>query len=74
MISRRTVAALLVLAAGVALMIISYFVLAAPWGFPPESEDFSNPRLDFAPLLFIIGVMATFISAIVYELWPERWG
>ncbi len=74
MISRRAWAALLVLTAGIALMVVSYLVLAAPWGFPPESEKFSNPRLAFAPLLFIIGVMIAFLAAVVYELWPQRGG
>jgi hypothetical protein len=72
MISQRALMALMVLAAGVALMIVSYFLLATPWGFPPESEDFSNPRVVFAPLIFIVGVIMVFGSAIVYELWPER--
>jgi len=72
MISQRALVALMVLAAGVAVMVVSYFLLAAPWGFPPEAEDFSNPRLPFAPLIFIVGVMMAFAAAIVYELWPER--
>ncbi len=72
MISQRALVALMVLAAGVAIMIVSYFLLAAPWGFPPESEDLSNPRVVFAPLIFIVGVMMAFAAAIVYELWPER--
>jgi hypothetical protein len=33
---------------------------------------FSNPRVPFAPALFILGVMLVFIAAIVYELLPER--
>ncbi len=74
MMSRRAWAALALLGAGIALMVVSYLALAAPWGFPPETEEFSNPRLDFAPLLFILGVIAAFSAAILYELWPERRG
>ncbi len=74
MMSRRAWAALAMLGAGIALMVVSYLVLAAPWGFPPKSEDFSNPRLELAPLLFILGVVAAFSAAIVYEVWPERGG
>lgn len=66
----RTTAAVLVLLAGLALAFVSYFVLAAPWGFPPDSVDHSNPRVPFAPTIFVVGVMLVFIAAIVYELWP----
>ena len=50
---------------GVALMFVSYFLLAAPWGE-------SNPRLQFAPLLFVVGVISAFASAVVYELLPDN--
>jgi drug/metabolite transporter (DMT)-like permease len=56
--------------AGVALMVISYFGLTAPWG--AESVANSDPRLPFAPLLFVIGVMMAFGSALVYEMLPDR--
>ncbi|MCJ2531068.1 MAG: hypothetical protein LN413_01945 [Candidatus Thermoplasmatota archaeon] len=58
--------------AGVVLMVISYFFLTAPWGFPPSSEVFSNPRIPFAPGLFIIGSILVFLAAFVYEVLPER--
>jgi Ni/Fe-hydrogenase subunit HybB-like protein len=56
---------------GFALQGISYFYLAAPLGVP-VNESFSNPRLPFAPTLFILGVMTVFLAAVVYELIPER--
>ena len=68
---RQTVT-FLVLIVGVALAVVSYFLLAAPLGHP-SSEWYSNPRLPFAPLLFIIGVMVVFASAVVYELLPDRY-
>jgi hypothetical protein len=50
---------------------VSYFFLAAPIGIP-TSEAFSNPRVPFAGGLFVLGVMLVFISAVVYELLPDR--
>jgi hypothetical protein len=67
----RVAVALLVAVSGVALAVVSYFLLAAPLG-SPVSERFSNPRLQFAPSLFIAGVMLVFVSAVVYELLPDR--
>ncbi len=56
--------------AGGALMTISYFFLAAPWG--EDTVANSDPRLEFAPLLFVIGVIVAFSAAVVYELMPDR--
>ena len=65
---RRTLTILMV-GAGLALMAISYFGLAAPWG--ASSVDNADPRMDFAGLVFIVGVLLTFSAALVYELMPE---
>ena len=70
--SQRALIAIGMAIGGFVLMVVSYFALAAPWGFPPSSVDNSNPRLDFAPALFVVGVMAVFLAAVVYELWPDR--
>lgn len=56
---------------GFGLQVVSYFFLAAPWGTPISPVQ-SNPRLPFAPALFIFGVMLVFLAAVVYELLPER--
>ena len=69
----RTIIALLVLLVGIALAVVSYFFLAAPLG-RPTNTDFSNPRLLFAPAIFILGIMLIFLSAVVYELLPEKEG
>ena len=69
----RLLATLTTLAVGVVLAVVSYFWLSAPLGQPVD-ESFSNPRLPFAPTLFIIGVMLVFLSAVVYEVFPERRG
>ena len=55
---------------GIALMAVSYLGLTAPWG--AESVSNSDPRLPFAPLVFVVGVMLVFGSALVYELLPDR--
>jgi len=44
--------------------------MAAPWG--AESVVNSNPRLEFAPAIFVFGVVFLFSSALVYELIPNR--
>ena len=66
---RRTVTIAMVVL-GLGLMVLSYFGLAAPWG--ATSVDNSDPRMDFAGLIFIVGVLVTFSAALVYELLPDR--
>ncbi len=92
---RRTITLAMILG-GIALIVGSYFFLAAPWGFPPSGPQYSNPRLPTGPvavsvgedqyplvnliaslippppILFILGVMLVFLSAVVYELLPEK--
>ena len=67
----RGFVAILMVIVGFVLQAVSYFLLAAPLG-QPTSPLYSNPRLPFAPTLFIIGVMLVFLAAVVYELLPER--
>jgi Kef-type K+ transport system membrane component KefB len=55
--------------AGIALMVVG-FLGAAPWGASNISD--SDPRLPFAPLLFVIGIITLFSAAIVYELLPDK--
>jgi len=66
--SRKAITLLMILG-GLAFMIIGYFS-SAPWG--AESVRNSNPRFDFAPALFVLGVIIAFSSAVVYELLPTR--
>lgn len=61
---------LLLVVVGFGLQAVSYFFLAAPLGIP-SSPVYSNPRVPFAPALFILGVMLVFLAAVVYELLPE---
>lgn len=69
----RTGLTLAMVAVGFALQVVSYFFLAAPLGLP-TSPVYSNPRLPFAPAVFILGVMLVFLAAVVYELLPESGG
>ena len=55
---------------GIALMILSYFFLAAPWGV--ESVANSDPRMQFAPLVYVLGVMMALGSALVYTMLPDK--
>jgi hypothetical protein len=57
---------------GLALAVAG-FALAAPIG-SNTGPEFSNPRVDFAPALFIIGIILTFSSAVVYEVFPNHRG
>lgn len=70
--ARRIAWTTLMVFVGLALMVVSYFWWAAPWGFPPSNESFSNPRMDFAPALFVLGVILVFLAAVVYELLPDE--
>jgi hypothetical protein len=56
---------------GFTLSAVSYFFLAAPIG-QPTSPAFSEPRLPFAPLLFIVGIALVFLAAVVYEIMPDK--
>jgi hypothetical protein len=56
---------------GFVLQIVSYFFLAAPIG-TPANDVYSNPRMEFAPVLFIVGVGTVFLAAVVYELLPDK--
>lgn len=67
---RRSLALAMVVA-GFALQVVTFFFLAAPLG-QPTSVAFSDPRLPFAPLLFILGIALVFLAAVVYEVFPER--
>jgi len=66
----RTTLAVLMVLIGVVLATVSYLWLAAPLGLPSE-EGFSNPRVPFAPLIFVSGIVIAFASVLVYELLPE---
>ncbi len=59
---------------GFTIQVASYFLMAAPWGFPPSDVGFSDPKVPFAPALFIGGILVVFLGVLLYELLPEREG
>lgn len=68
--SRRRLFTSLFLIVGILLMAVSYFLWTAPWGAIEVSN--SDPRVQFAPAIFVLGVILAFSSALVYELLPDR--
>ncbi len=67
---KRNVLAAAMVVIGFAIQFIAYFFLAAPLG-TPTGPVYSNPRVPFAPAIFIVGVIIVFLAAVVYELLPE---
>jgi hypothetical protein len=57
---------------GLVVTVGAYFFLAAPWGMPPSSIRYSDPRMPFAATVVVGGVILVFLSAVVYELWSDR--
>ncbi len=51
---------------GIALMVWAYFWGAAPWC--AVGVDCSNPRVEWAPGLFVLGVVIAFSSALYYSI------
>ncbi|HLB61652.1 MAG TPA: hypothetical protein VJN50_02785 [Actinomycetota bacterium] len=68
---RRRIVVLLMVVAGFGLQAVTYLFLATPIGKPTD-DSFSNPRVPFAPALFILGVVLVFLAAVVYEVLPEN--
>lgn len=52
---------------------VSYLFLGAPIGRPTD-VSFSQPRMPYAALVFILGVGMVFAAAIVYELKRDKGG
>ena len=55
---------------GIALAVAG-FSLAAPLG-PTVDPMYSEPRVQFAPLMFVIGIITALLSPVVYELLPDK--
>lgn len=66
----RKPAFLLTLVVGIALAGAGFF-LSAPWG-PTSDPIYSDPRLPFAPLVFVAGVITIVLAPVVYELIPDK--
>ncbi len=61
---------LLTLLVGLSLAVAG-FLLAAPLG-ATNGPAISDPRMPFAPAIFVLGVILAFGSAVVYELIPAN--
>lgn len=68
---KRTLFFMITLLAGVVLAVLG-IALSAPVG-PTDSPVISDPRVEFAPLMFVFGITLMFGSAVVYELLPDSW-
>lgn len=64
--TRRGVIAIAMIVIGIALMGISYFGGAAPWC--ADEVACSNPRMEWSPALFVLGVMMAISSALYYDI------
>jgi len=65
-VSRRGVITILMIVAGLSLMILAYFIGGAPWC--ADAVECSNPRIEWSPAIFVLGVVVAFSSAIYYEV------
>lgn len=54
---------------GFVLMVIGYLA-SAPWGSSSVSD--ADPSFVGAPILFILGIVAILMAAILYEILPDR--
>jgi Ni/Fe-hydrogenase subunit HybB-like protein len=61
---------ILTLMVGISLAAVG-FLLTAPLG-PTTDPMYSEPRVQFAPLMFVAGIIITLLSPVVYELFPDR--
>ena len=61
---------ILTLMVGIILAVVG-FSLTAPLG-PTAGPIYSEPRVQFAPLMFLVGIIITLLSPVVYELFPDK--
>ena len=57
------------LVGGLGIMVATYFFGAAPWC--AEKVDCSNPRLEWSSVLFVLGILLAFSSAIIYAVMKD---
>lgn len=61
---KKITLAFLIACIGLAAVSVYLAIPAVSWG--------SSPKMPFAAVTFIIGVMGSFISAIIYEILPTK--
>ena len=60
------VAAILMIVLGIGLMAAAYLFGAAPWC--ADEVRCADPRFDWSPTVFVLGVVVAFSSALLYEI------
>lgn len=68
--TRRGIVTTVMIVIGVGLMVFAYFFGAAPWC--ANGVECSNPRIEWSPLIFVIGVITSFSAAIYYEVAKDK--
>ncbi|GEM_PF-4128554 len=68
--TKRGVVTIGMILVGAVLMVWSYFVGAAPWC--ATGVECSNPRVEWAPALFVLGVVVAFSSALYYSIAKDK--
>lgn len=68
--TRRGIIALTMIVVGLGLMVFAYLFGAAPWCV--DEAACSNPRLEWSPAIFVLGVILAFSSALYYEVAKDK--
>ncbi len=68
--TRRGLITLGMIGVGLALMVFAYFFGAAPWCV--DGVECSNPRIEWAPAIFVFGVILAFSSAVYYDVAKDK--
>ena len=66
----RKMAFIVTLLVGLVLAVVGFY-LTAPIG-PTSGPEISNARIPFAAGILVLGVLTMFLSAAVYEIFPEH--
>lgn len=66
----RNLAFTLTLCLGVTLILLGFFLAAPIWS--TTWSEISEPTVPFAGGMLVLGVLAIFLSPVVYELFPDK--
>jgi len=69
-VTRRGLMTIGMIVTGFVLMLVAYLFGAAPWCV--DGVECSNPRLEWSPTIFVLGVILAFSSAIYYEVAKDK--
>lgn len=68
--TRRGVITIAMIVIGVSLMGAAYFAGSAPWC--ADEVACSNPRMEWSPALFVLGVIIAISSALYYDVAKDK--